>query len=307
MSKPNIVFFFSDQQRWDTCGCYGQELNVTPNLDKMAENGVLFTNAFTAQPVCGPARAMLQTGKYPTEIGCYRNCLALREEKTLANYLKDAGYEVGYAGKWHLASTIGCSKDIDTEPEIDYRTTAIPLERRGGYNGFWRAADLLEFTSHSYDGHVFDENMQECKIEGYRTDAITAMGLDFIDMQSPEKPFFLFMSHIEPHHQNDHNCYEGPHGSKERFKNFQVPKDLEGYDGDYMKEFPDYLGCCNSLDYNLGRVIEKLKRNGIYDNTIIIYTSDHGSHFRTRNTQPDLNGYDDYKRSCHDSCLHIQW
>ena len=67
MKKPNIIFILSDQQRHDSCGCYGQELNVTPNLDKMAEEGVLFTNAFTCQPVCGPARSCLQTGKYATE------------------------------------------------------------------------------------------------------------------------------------------------------------------------------------------------------------------------------------------------
>ncbi len=64
VSSPNIVFFFSDQQRWDTCGCYGQELPVTPNLDQMAEEGTRFEHAFTCQPVCGPARASLQTGKY---------------------------------------------------------------------------------------------------------------------------------------------------------------------------------------------------------------------------------------------------
>jgi arylsulfatase A-like enzyme len=68
--KPNIIFFFTDQQRWDTCGCYGQELPITPHLDKMAAQGVRFNHAYTCQPVCGPARASLQTGKYPTEVGC---------------------------------------------------------------------------------------------------------------------------------------------------------------------------------------------------------------------------------------------
>ena len=68
MRQPNIVFVFSDQQRWDTVGCYGQELNVTPNLDRMAAEGIRFENAFTCQPVCGPARACLQTGKYATEV-----------------------------------------------------------------------------------------------------------------------------------------------------------------------------------------------------------------------------------------------
>ena len=85
----NIIFYFSDQQRWDTCGCFGQPLNVTPNLDKLAEEGVKFDNAFSPQPVCGPCRALFQTGKYPTETGCFRNNLMLPSNiKTLASIWK---------------------------------------------------------------------------------------------------------------------------------------------------------------------------------------------------------------------------
>ncbi len=100
-----ILLCFSDQQRWDSLGCYGQKLPVTPCLDKLAEAGVKFNHAYTPQPVCGPARAMLQTGRYPTEIGCFRNNIALPKDiKTIANYLDEAGYDLGYVGKWHLAS-----------------------------------------------------------------------------------------------------------------------------------------------------------------------------------------------------------
>jgi arylsulfatase A-like enzyme len=105
-AKPNIIFFFSDQQRWDTLGCYGQKLPLTPNLDRMAAEGVRFEFAFTCQPVCGPARSCLQTGKYATQTGCFRNNIGLpTDEKTIAHWLSDGGYEVGYLGKWHLAST----------------------------------------------------------------------------------------------------------------------------------------------------------------------------------------------------------
>lgn len=302
MNRPNIIFYFTDQQRWDTIGCYGQKLNITPNLDKLAKEGTIFEYAFTPQPVCGPARAAFQTGKYPTELGCYRNGIALPQNvKTIADYLTENGYETGYVGKWHLASTEG----LENEPDIDYRTKAIPLERRGGYKGFWRAADVLEFTSHGYDGYVFDEYMSKCEFKGYRVDCITDFALEFLEKQNNEKPFFLTISHIEPHHQNDRKHYEGPKGSKEKFKDFEVPKDLEGFEGDYMEEYPDYLGCCKSLDDNLGRLIDKLKEKGIYENTIIVYASDHGSHFRTRNRETDLEGYDDYKRACQDSCLRV--
>ncbi len=85
----NIIFYFSDQQRWDTCGCFGQPLNITPNLDKLAAEGVKFDNAFSPQPVCGPCRALFQTGKYPTETGCFRNNLMLPSNiKTLGEYME---------------------------------------------------------------------------------------------------------------------------------------------------------------------------------------------------------------------------
>ncbi|MFX1449819.1 MAG: sulfatase-like hydrolase/transferase, partial [Promethearchaeota archaeon] len=77
MNKPNIIFILSDQQRHDTMGCYGQQLEVTPNLDNLAKKGVIFTHAFTCQPVCGPARSCIQTGLYATETGCFRNGIPL--------------------------------------------------------------------------------------------------------------------------------------------------------------------------------------------------------------------------------------
>ena len=77
MKKTNIIFYFTDQQRWDTIGCYGQKLPITPNLDRLAQEGVVFEEAYTAQPVCGPCRALFQSGKYPTELECWRNNQAL--------------------------------------------------------------------------------------------------------------------------------------------------------------------------------------------------------------------------------------
>lgn len=301
--KPNIIFFFSDQQRWDTCGCYGQQLNITPNLDNLAREGIRFENAFTPQPVCGPCRALFQTGKYPTETGCFRNNLMLpKGYKTLGEYMEqDAGYETAYIGKWHLAS----EGELEKKPRIDHTTTAIPPELRGGYTGFWRTADVLEFTSHGYGGYVFDENNNRLDFTGYRADCINDFALEYLDAYEGEKPFFMTISFIEPHHQNDHNHYEGPEGSKEKYADFVLPQDLAILGGDAAQEYPDYLGQCASLDENLGRLINKLKEKGLYDNTVILYASDHGSHFRTRNRDDHLNGYDDYKRSCHDGCLRV--
>ncbi len=181
MSRPNIVFVFSDQQRWDTAGCYGQPLDITPNLDRMAAEGVRFEHTFTCQPVCGPARATLQTGKYPTEVGVHINHRLLPlDEQTLAKRLSASGYEVGYIGKWHLAS-FGPMDGPD-----NFRTRPVPPERRGGYVDYWLASDTLEFTSHSYDGHMFDgEGRQVNFPEGrYRADVLTDWTLDYLRSRS---------------------------------------------------------------------------------------------------------------------------
>ncbi len=298
----NIIFYFTDQQRADTCGCYGQPLPITPNLDQLAEEGVRGDLAFSPQPVCGPCRALFQTGKYPTETGCFRNNIMLpRNIKTLGQYIEEAGYETAYIGKWHLAS----DGELEKPPVSDHTITPIPLEYRGGYTGYWTSAYLLEFTSHGYDGYVFDENNNRVDFKGYRADCITDLALDFFKEWNREKPFFMTISHIEPHHQNDRKHYEGPEGSKEKYKDYVLPSDLAALEGDYREEYPDYLGACASLDENLGRLVARLKEEGIYEDTVIIFAADHGSHFKTRNRDEHLNGYDDYKRSCHDASLRV--
>ena len=160
-----------------------------------------------------------------------------------------------YIGKWHLAS----DGELEKPPTIDHTVTAIPRELRGGYTGFWRTADVLEFTSHGYDGFVFDENDQRVDFKGYRADCINDMALEFFDQYDGKKPFFMTISQIEPHHQNDRKHYEGPEGSKERFKDFVLPEDLKVLGGNAAEEYPDYLGQCASLDENLGRLVARLK------------------------------------------------
>ena len=288
--QPNIVFYFSDQQRWDTLGCYGQQLPVSHNLDRLAQEGTLFENAFTCQPVCGPARSCLQSGMYATQTGCYTNGIELPLDiKPLAEYFNEAGYETAYVGKWHLAS--------NEAKGLHHETTAIPKEYQGGYRDYWMAADVLEFTSHGYNGYVFDGDGNRHEFIGYRADCINNYAIDYLHNRKTEKPFFLFISQIEPHHQNDHGVCEGPDGSKRRFAEYQTPGDLEGTAGNWRENYPDYLGQCASLDENVGRLVDTLKEMGEWDNTVFIYTSDHGSHFCTRNKE--------YKRSCHDGCTHI--
>lgn len=298
MNKPkNIVFFFSDQQRWDTLGCYGQKLDVTPNLDRLAAEGTKFDNAMTCQPVCGPARACLQTGQYATQTGCFANGIPLPfgKVKTLAQHFNEIGYQTGYVGKWHLAS--------DDFAGIDYTTRSIPPERRGGYKDYWMAADLLEHTSHGYNGYVFDAQESRVDFVGYRPNCITDYAIDFLHNRTRQRgpkqiPFFLFISQIEPHHQNDRGRVEGPDGSRAKFANYEAPYDLASAGkGNWKEQYPDYLGACHSLDENVGRLVDTLKETGDWENTVFVYTSDHGAHFNTRTME--------YKRTGHEASVHI--
>lgn len=300
MKKPNVLFIFSDQQRHDTVSCYGEPLgahfNLTPNIDKLAEEGTRFNNAMTCQPVCGPARACIQSGVYPSELGCHTNDRWMPlDQKTIAKYYNENGYETAYVGKWHLASNHSFANPPEDDT-FDCKIDPIPEPYRGGYKDFWIASDVLEFTSHGFGGYMYDIDNNKREFENYRVDATTDFALEYLK-KPKDKPFFMFISYIEPHHQNDRHCTEGPDGSKEIYKDFPIPKDLEGAGGDWQEELPDYLGCCKSLDDSVGRLVAELKEQGIYEDTVIIYTADHASHFCTRNSE--------YKRSCHDNSIHV--
>lgn len=281
--KPkNIIFYFTDQQRFDTL-----TPELMPNLYTLSKQGVTFSNCFTCQPVCGPARACLQTGVYSTEANCFKNGQSLTFDLPhLADYFSDAGYDTAYIGKWHLATDGGffCEKN------------PIPEDRRGGYR-YWRAADVLEFTSDGQGGYLFDENDERIDFTGYRADCINDFAMEYLEKADKRRPFFLFVSQLEPHHQNNKKCYEGYPGTKDSYLDYPIPDDLSFLNGDYKQHYPDYVSAINRIDYNLGRLIRKLHQLDIYDDTVIVFTSDHGCHFKTRNME--------YKRSCHDSSIHI--
>ena len=287
----NIIFYFSDQQRADTiCN------EITPNLQSLAKDGVLFDNAYTCQPVCGPARACLQTGKYASENGCYINGISIDTdyEHLLADELVALGYDTAYIGKWHLASdTIG------SKPRNNLRTKPVPENLRGGYSDCWMAADCLEFTSACYGGYVYDKDNNKVEFDGIRSDTLNSYATDYImSKKGSAKPYFLFISQLEPHQQNTTNTFECVNGLDEKFKDYPLPIDLSHHNnGDYKKEFAKYLASCNRLDTNFGDLVTAVKESGQWDNTIIIYTSDHGCHFKTRNFE--------YKRSCHDASIHV--
>jgi arylsulfatase A-like enzyme len=288
MKRPNVIVFFTDQQRWDTSGLHGNPLELTPNFDRLARQGTHVANSFTCQPVCGPARACLQTGQYPTALGCYRNGVALpRGTKTLAHHFRAGGYTTGYVGKWHLA---GPSRKDGKE-----HIGPVPRELRGGYE-YWLASNILEFTSDAYHTTLYDNQNRPVQLPGYRVDAVTDAAIRYVDAHQRD-PFFLFLSFIEPHHQNWGDDYPPPDGYRERYAGRWVPPDLAALGGSTHKHLGGYFGMVKRLDEALGRVTDALKSLGLDENTIVLFTSDHGSHFKTRNNE--------YKRSCHESSIRV--
>ncbi len=279
MARPNVIVFFTDQQRWDTTGVHGNPLGLTPNFDRFAQSGTHLYNTFTCQPVCAPARASLQTGMYATNTGVFRNDAPLKPGlKTLANYFNAAGYHTGYIGKWHLAND---------EP--------VPIEQQGGYQ-YWLAANIVEFESEPYRTVLYDNEGKAVKMPGYRVDAMTDATIRYID-EHQDNPFFLFLSFLEPHHQNHLDDFVPPDGYREAYQNKWVPPDLAALGGSSQQHLAGYYGMVKRLDECFGRILDALKSLGLDENTIVLFTSDHGCHFKTRNGE--------YKRSCHESSIRI--
>jgi arylsulfatase A-like enzyme len=290
MRKPNIVIYHSDQFRWDFVGANGLNSSThTPNLDVLAAAGTNFTHAVTNQPVCAPSRSVLLTGCYATETGVWRNGIGIRQDMpTIATELRKAGYTANYIGKWHLAP--------GSKAEGGGEGAVLP-EQRAGFLDTWEASNLLEFTTHPYEGTIWDHDGKEIRYKDeYRVDFLTDRAERFL-RQKQEKPFLLMISQLEPHQQNDLQRMVGPTGSAERFINAYVPPDLRNFPGDWHEQLPDYYGCCERIDASVGRIRKVLAEEGLAENTIFVFTSDHACHFKTRNTE--------YKRSTHNSSLRV--
>ena len=155
---------------------------------------------------------------------------------------------------------------------------------------------MLEFTSDAYDTVMYDNDGEAVKLPGYRVDALTDAAIRYIDDHQQE-PFFLFLSYIEPHHQNHLDDYPPPDGYRERYAGRWTPPDLLALGGSSQQHLGGYWGMIKRLDEALGRLLDALKSLGLNENTIVLYTTDHGCHFKTRN--------DEYKRSCHEASVRL--
>lgn len=289
--RPNIVLIISDQFRWDCVGAMGlNPMGLTPNLDAMASRGVIFRNAFSSQPVCAPARGSMFTGQYPSKHGVWKNGIALAPNAaTLAGTLRAAGYSANYIGKWHLAGNNGTAGQPETQGPVN-------SQHRGGFLDLWQAANTLEHTSHAYEGDLFDNDGKPIHFSGvYRTDFMTGLAQRFL--RSAKSPFFLTLSYLEVHHQNDIDKYVPPKEFAGRYPNPFIPPDLRPLPGSWPSQLGDYFACVAKMDETVGTIRRTLVETGLDKNTIVAFVSDHGCHFKTRNTE--------YKRSPHESSIHV--
>ncbi len=290
MSRPNFIIFITDTQGANVVGCYGRPELRTPNMDRVAESGTRFDRAYTTCPVCTPARAGLFTGVFPHNSGPWANSIPLYENtRTMAHYLGDAGYRCVYSGKWHLSGhdyfdTGICPDGWEKDYWFDgknYLDTLSDEEK-----AIWRgAADSID--------QVPDKRITPEFTWAHR---VSDQGIRFLEKQQ-DNPFCMVLSYDEPHHP-----WACPREFMEPFLDYQygiVPAredtlaskpHIQSMWREKVKNIPDhvhplrngafflplYFGCNSYVDYEMGRVVDRLEQLGMDDNTYVIFTSDHG-------------------------------
>jgi arylsulfatase A-like enzyme len=298
---PNIVLYIADQFRWDCVRAYGlNSMEVTPNLDSLAKRGIGFQNAVTNQPWCSPSRACLFTGQYANQNGVWRLGLGLRPgATTLATTLRSHGYTTHYIGKWHLAPwDDNGSNDQAVRQDGAGGVGYVPPEYRGGFLDGWEASNAIEVTSHPYEGTIWDESGKPMHYEGvHRIDYLTQLAVNYL-RRSHEKPFFMVLSQLEPHEQNDLMRSVPPKKYAGKYTNPFVPHDLRFFPGEWQSLLPSYYGDIKAIDDSMGTVLKTLAEQNLTDNTIVVMLSDHGNHFLTR-------AGNEWKCTPHESSIHI--
>ena len=288
MERPNIVFVFADQLRYQSCGFSGDSNAITPKLDKFAEESMNLTQAVSSMPVCSAFRASLLTGKYTTSTGMVINELRMNtNHKSIAHCLTEVGYNTGYIGKWHLyANQLGNHENANN--------SHIPVGAdRLGFDGYWAAYNF----HHTYYGTYYHLNSKKKifhKKNTYEPDAQTDLAIEFIkNHKDDKKPFYLTLSYGTPHDpwekDNVPKMYYDMFKNKTLGPSKNYSDSLDPYGDSWSNEHKTqkmiaewmrvYYAMTTNLDWNFGRLISSIKDAGIIDNTIIIFTSDHGEMF----------------------------
>jgi arylsulfatase A-like enzyme len=312
VEKPNIIIIMADDLGYSDLGCYGGEIQ-TPNLDELAQNGVRFTQFYNAARCC-PTRASLLTGKYPHQVGLAQNGRTLaRNSATIAEVLKENGYHTGMAGKWHLSQT----KSLDNHQEqllwLSHRKDSAvfaPLESYPCNRGFEEHWGVIWGVVNYFDPFSLVHNEAEIKDvpdDFYMTNFITAKSIEMIEkFEKDNKPFFLYVAHTAPHWPlhalpEDIAKYKGKYDEGWdvlRNKRYQRALELGIIDsatakpgwnesGKIWEEVEDktwearhmevHAAMVDRLDQGVGKLIDKLKASGIFENTVIIFLADNGA------------------------------
>jgi arylsulfatase A-like enzyme len=303
--SPNIVFIMADQLRYQALGYAGDDKAITPNIDKLAAECTDIENFVVSMPVCCAYRATLLTGKYVSSTGMVINELRMNtSHRFLAQCLTEAGYETGYIGKWHLyANQLGHHKDA-------VNSYTPPGEHRLGFDGEWAAYGF----HHENYGTYYHEDSPEKIFYGegvFEPDAQTDMSIDYIKRKAKEdKPFFLVLSIGTPH--NPWTKENIPEKYYDMFKDtpFPVPPnysdELDPYGDAWSNIDKDpeklqdwmriYYAMTTNLDWNVGRLRDCIYEQGIAEDTIFIFTSDHGEMFGAQGRMKKNIFYDESAR-----------
>ncbi|MCX7016308.1 MAG: sulfatase-like hydrolase/transferase [Candidatus Sumerlaeota bacterium] len=311
-NRPNILWICSDQQRWDTLGCYGNEFVRTPNLDQLAARGTCFECAFSQSPVCTPSRAAFLTGRYPRACGGRQNGAEVPDREMLVTKrLADAGYVCGLSGKLHLRPAhprrLGPG---GMESRFDDGYSVFHWSHHGGSMGSsrnhywdWLAKQGLRHTSEPFEG----SRTVSTSMTGETSQAAWCahMAVDFIEERAKDgKPWLFSVNPFDPHAAFDPpreflepylsrldriplpNYVEGELDDKPRWQRWDHERGGYGHEPafawgrlnerDHRLIRAAYWAMCDQLDEQVGRMLEALERTGQRDNTIVIYTSDHG-------------------------------
>jgi len=290
-SPPNIIYIMADQLRHDALGYAGNKQAQTPHIDRLAAGSMNFTNCVSATPVCAPYRASLFTGKYSSSTGLVTNETRLHPNQiSLANVLNGGGYQTGYIGKWHLYSNVPGAHDDPSNAHIP------PGKYRLGFDGEWMA---YNFHHTNFNSVYYRDSPQPLKYQkAYEPEAQFDMAIDYVKRHKGEQqPFALFLSVGIPHDP----WVKGnvPEKYYNRFKDvtFKLPDnwsdmpdprmDRNTDQSKWLKEWkaklPEmmrvYAAMVASLDDNMGRLMQYLESQGLMENTIIVFTTDHGEMF----------------------------
>jgi arylsulfatase A-like enzyme len=281
--QPNIIFILADDLGYGDVGCYGQKRIKTPSIDRMAAEGLRFTDAYAGAPVCAPSRCVLMTGRHMGHArvrGNTPNLLAqsLRaDDVTIASVLKDAGYATALIGKWGLGDPQQAPDGLPRRHGFDYFFGYLRQGHAHNYytDYLWRNEEKVKLPNVISKDPALKHNVAEKKVQ-YTHDLFAEEGLKFV-REHKDGPFFLYWALTIPHANDE----AGDRG-------MEVPEYGEYANLDWPEPQKGHAAMISRMDRDIGRMLALLKELGIDDNTLVIFTSDNGPH-REGGNDPDFN------------------